>query len=152
MSRVIQVLALLVVGVAMFYLGFVYDSADVNGPTSFTEKYCLARNIYHQAGKADCNYPEMATSLAIPGIVLILLSLCLLFVREQTYKSWRKFAYFGIPIEVIIIWFAPFQIPTGTGLVYQFTKESSSWLVSGAFLLISLIIIITKSLRGKATK
>ena len=81
---------------------------------------------------------------------LLLASLILLFVRESVYKSWRRFAYWAVPIGVIILWLAPTSTPGGIGISFlDFTKQTASWLVSGAFLLISLFIIIRKSLRSR---
>lgn len=81
--------------------------------------------------------------LFLGGIGLGLCSLILLFAREETFKSWRKFAYWAVPISVILLWIAPTTSPGGFGISYfNYTKESASWLVSGAFLLISLYIIV----------
>ena len=87
--------------------------------------------------------------LFLNGLSLLVVSLILLFVRESVYKSWLRFAYWAVPISIIILWLAPTSTPGGIGISFlDFTKQSASWLVSSAFLLISLWIIVSRSLRA----
>src|SRR3989344_5360870 len=41
------------------------------------------------------------------SVSLLITCLALFFVREDVFKSWRKFAYFAIPISIILLWLAP---------------------------------------------
>ena len=83
------------------------------------------------------------------SLAFLVTCLALFFVSEKTYKSWRRFAYWAIPISIILLWLAPTDSPGGIGISYlNYTKEAASWLLSGAFLLISLWIIIRKSLHS----
>ncbi|HEY4493175.1 MAG TPA: hypothetical protein VJB98_00970 [Candidatus Paceibacterota bacterium] len=87
------------------------------------------------------------------SVSLLITCLALFFVREDVFKSWRKFAYFAIPISIILLWLAPTTTPGGFGISYlNYTKEFASWWVSGLFLLISLIIIARKSLRSSTPR
>ena len=84
------------------------------------------------------------------SLAFLIVCLTLFFTREKAYKAWLKFAYFAVPISVILLWLAPTSTPGGLGISYlNYTKESASWLVSGALLLISLIIIVRKSLKSR---
>src|SRR3989344_367582 len=89
---------------------------------------------------------SLGLSIFFFSLAFLITCLVLLFVREETYKSWRNFAYWAVPISIILLWVAPTSGPTGIGISFlNYTKESASWLVSGAFLVISLLIIIRKS-------
>ena len=78
-----------------------------------------------------------------------MVSVTLLFVRDYTYLSWRRFARWAIPIGAIILFLVPADSPGGWISGPDLTKETASWGVSIAFLLISLIIIVRKSLQKK---
>ena len=83
------------------------------------------------------------------SLSLLATSIILFFVRESVFKSWRRFAYWAVPIGAIILWLAPTSTPGGIGISFlDFTKQSASWLVSSAFLLISLWIIVSRSLHA----
>ena len=83
------------------------------------------------------------------SLSLLATSIILFFVREEVFKSWRRFAYWAVPISISLLWLAPTSTPGGIGISFlDFTKQTASWLVSSAFLLISLWIIVSRSLRA----
>jgi len=99
-----------------------------------------------------CNYPDTSCAYefiigfvkpVLVGILSLSISIvALLFSSEDTYKKWRKFAYWAIPIGIFLLWIAPTTTPGGFGISYfAYTKESASWLVSGAFLIVSICIV-----------
>ena len=109
---------------------------------------CLADGTYYDTGCTTMYIDQLGRPIFFFSIALLVVSLLLFFVREEVYKSWRRFAYWAIPISIILLWIAPTSGPTGIGISYlNYTKESASWLVSGAFLLVSLWIIVSRSLR-----
>lgn len=80
--------------------------------------------------------------------IVILISLFLLFLlRIEVYKSWRKFALIYLPLAVLAIHAAP----ESGDMLFDISKETVTIFFAGLFLLISLILIIVKSLtlRGK---
>ena len=89
--------------------------------------------------------------------VLVLFSLTILssliplyFLKEAVYKTWGKFALVYLPLA--ILWIATSDPFGGRGYVGILdSREQVTFFVSGLFLVISFIIIITKSLklRGK---
>ena len=108
---------------------------------------CIDHDIYCVNSYGDIAGPLF--SLAIPVLLVVFI---LLFTREEVYKSWRRFAIWAIPISIIILWIAPTSTPGGWISGGDFTKETASWGVSVLFLIISLVIIIKKSLNGSTTK
>ena len=103
-----------------------------------------------QVNDVHCgNYYEAIVTPTIFFSASILLSVIfLLFLSEDTYKKWRKFALWAIPMGIIILFLAPSDSSTSMAIGKDFSKETASWLVSGLFLIISLIIIIRKSLKS----
>jgi len=156
MSYKKQILIIIVFSVLTVLLGF---SANTDIP--------LRLNLCHEAtpGWIDDNrkvhlsdVPEdycgrfasnFVPSLILSGLSIFLVSVTLLFVRDYTYLSWRRFARWAIPIGAIILFLVPADSPGGWISGPDLTKETASWGVSIAFLLISLIIIVRKSLQKK---
>src|SRR3989338_1856108 len=69
--------------------------------------------------ESTCTYyfHEGVTVPIVLGLTSLFLTMILmLFVREETFKSWRKFAYFAIPISIIFLWLAPTTTPGGFGI------------------------------------
>ncbi len=100
-----------------------------------------------------CTYPDTTCAYnTVIGVVkplqVVLLGLSLsllflLFASEQAFKAWRKFALVAIPVGAILLWLAPTNTPGGFGIsFFSYTKESASWLVSGAFLVASFVVIV----------
>lgn len=103
-----------------------------------TEFFCLKR---------------LFTSVLLAPIVIPLLSLFisiipLFFLKEQVYKSWRKFAIFAIPVIAIFIFLSPTRVP-GDYITLGFDREVASMLFSIVFLVISWCIAIVKTLKTK---
>ena len=96
-----------------------------------------------------CDAP-LAESVGQPIIMFsisILILFCILsFLRPEVFKSWSKFALFGLPIGIILI---AITSPQGSGsfATPDIDREIITWFVSILFLAISLIIIIVKSLK-----
>ena len=138
-----QIRILLIVCIFLTGLSIFFGMADKVG-------LCLVDSIYYDT---DCMtlYTEIiAQPIFFFSISIFLTGLSLLFVCEETYLAWRKFAIFAIPIGVIILIFTP--VDDGGGFFISgpdFTKETASWGVSIVFLLISLIIIVRKSISLK---
>lgn len=132
----LSVVTLMILGVS-FYLG---DPVHNN--------LCRLHDV-------TCNslYSEaIAQPMFFFSLAFLIICFVLFFVREEVYKSWRRFAIWAIPIGIIILWIAPTSTP-GTWLGGgDFTKETASWGVSILFLAISLFIIISHSLRSETPK
>ncbi|MBM2817858.1 MAG: hypothetical protein HW401_448 [Parcubacteria group bacterium] len=94
----------------------------------------------------QCIYPrafsvgEPLTFGLIPFIPLLIL---LLFFPKEVFNTWKKFALVIIPISAIII----IATPVDCKNILCLNKEPMAWILSIIFALISLIIVIYKSLR-----
>jgi hypothetical protein len=82
---------------------------------------------------------------------LFLLSLILLFLRKEVYESWKKFALWWLPISFLFILGAPSSGGGSIGIGGSIDREIVTWWFAGLFFIISLVLIIYKSikLRGK---
>jgi len=97
-------------------------------------------------------YDTLSVFLTLFSAPVFLSSLILLFRPEQIFLSWRRFAYWWIPLSVFFIALSPGQERAGLGSYGMgVNRESISWVFAVLFLLISLILIAVKSfqLRGK---
>lgn len=83
---------------------------------------------------------------ALPLVIVTLI--VLLFTSERIYHTWKKFALFAIPLEVL--WIA--STPTYCGGIVCFDKNAVAWFASSLFLVISLIIILVSSLHKKVSQ
>ena len=86
-------------------------------------------------------------------IILVPLVILLLFLRQEVFKTWSKFAMVAIPLAVIWIALTPVQSGSSAiaGLGIAEDRESVTWIVSILFLVISLIIIAVKSYKLRKT-
>ena len=78
--------------------------------------------------------------------IIFLLSLITYFLREEIFRAWLHFAYFWIPISLFFVYLASGSSGGGFGIPNVFDQESVSIIFSGLFAVISLVIIIIKSL------
>lgn len=73
-----------------------------------------------------------------------IISLILLFAREEVFHSWKKFTIVYLPIAAIFLFLAAGESGGGIGLA-SIDSEIISWFLSGLFLFISILIIGVKS-------
>ena len=74
--------------------------------------------------------------------VMLFLSLITYKMRDEIFRSWIKFSYVWIPLTIILTLLAPEYSPS----LLPLTKGVISFYFSALFLLISIIIIISKSI------
>ncbi len=110
--------------------------------------------IFYLDTKEICCYrsaDKIGQPLGIGGLSLSIIFLILLFTKEAVFNSWKKFGIWYIPLAAILIFLAPSSSGGSFGYSMGFDREAVTMFTSGLFLIISLLIIITKSwrLRGK---
>lgn len=89
---------------------------------------------------------DYGQALGFISIALFVVLSILLFVRQETFLSWRKFAKYYLPVATLMIIFAPDGHGGGFGLLYGQDSESTSMFAAILFLIISLLIIIVKTI------
>ena len=98
----------------------------------------------------DIGDPYPAEQLYLLGGAALIPAAILSFCRAQIFNSWIKLISWWMPISVLLIivipegsndWFNPFFVG----------KEDVTWLMSGLFLLISLVLIAWKSFPFRKT-
>ena len=77
--------------------------------------------------------------------VLLPIPVILFFLRPEVFKTWAKFAAVALPLGIILI---AITSPQGSGsfATPDIDREIITWFVSILFLVISLILILVKSL------
>jgi uncharacterized membrane protein YhdT len=101
-------------------------------------------------------YLKVATlifgSLFFFSIAIFLVSITLFFIKEVVYLAWRKFAIWYVPISIIYISTASSRSQGSFGYSLPSDQEFAIYALPFLFIVISLILIIYKSikLRGKS--
>lgn len=96
--------------------------------------------------------PSLFDSLDTIGPLIFLFpfvfvfSLITYFLREEVFRSWLHFAYWWLPLSVVLIWWAAGTSGGGFGMPNILDQETVAFVFSALFALISLLIIIIKSL------
>jgi len=86
---------------------------------------------------------NIAHPLVIGLIPLIPILVILFFFSREVFSTWKKFAIVLIPISIILITITPVYCDAPLNLCLD--KKLSTWLYSIGFSILSLIIIIYKS-------
>src|SRR3989338_742972 len=100
------------------------------------------------------NYYEIAEAIILPllffPLLLAFCSLICIFLREEVFRAWFKFARIYISLALIFIFFSALSPGGGSwGVSNNFDAEAATWFFSGLFLFISLILIARKSWKLK---
>ncbi|MCG2690790.1 hypothetical protein L6249_01830 [Candidatus Parcubacteria bacterium] len=111
--------------------------------TVFRELFCSS---------FDCQdfFDYSGQFLFLFSVILIVINFSLIFLHKEIFTSWWKFARIYIPVSAIL------TILSGSGsgggyIGLTSDYESTAWFMAGLFFIISLALIIYKSikLRGK---
>jgi uncharacterized membrane protein required for colicin V production len=78
--------------------------------------------------------------LGIFSMVIFILSIIFLFIHEQIFTSWLRFAKYYIPISLVLIFLSPI---TAVG-IGAFDQELVTWWLAGIFFVASIGIIFFK--------
>jgi hypothetical protein len=81
---------------------------------------------------------------------LFLFSLTTYFLREETFRSWVHFVYWWVPLSIFLTLITTESGGGGFGPQISWGKEDTAFVFSALFAVISLILIIVKSLKLKA--
>lgn len=92
-------------------------------------------------------FDSLDESIGIPvflfSVALLVVYFLFLFMREEIFNYWKRFAKIFLPIAIILIIITPTQYGGFVGV----DKELATWFLAVAFLIISLGIIIWKSIQ-----
>ena len=103
---------------------------------------------------ADKNYESICNDwcadffwFLVPVVFIFPFSVVTYFLKDQIFHSWIKFTYYWIPISMFLV----LIIPGGGGrgsFPSLIDAESISIIMSGLYLIISLIIVIIGSIKN----
>ena len=82
-----------------------------------------------------------------PG--LLIFSFITYFLREEVFRSWLHFVYVWIPLSLVIIYLSAGWTGGGFGIPNVFDQEFVSIIFASLFALISLLLIIWKSIAAR---
>lgn len=109
---------------------------------------CSDRNYGYEPESNYCSYigdENIGQPVVIWSFLLSILFLILIFLSKEIFKTWIKFAIIVVPISVVLISGTPIQCSAPLGLCFD--KSRLTIFLSVIFAIISLIIIIYKSVR-----
>ncbi len=118
----------------VFFIGIMFMNTEKFGICAPESSICQ----YKYSGKIG----EPIVLLSFSTLPVLFL---LLFTKQAVYETWKKFALIFIPITIVWIFTAPSSC--GGYLPMCITKELASMFSAGLFFLISLLIIIIKSIK-----
>jgi hypothetical protein len=111
----------------------------------------LIDSLYRQSLLSRSVYKAAAEPLFLFALPLILISIILMFVREEVFRAWLHFAYWWIPTSLVLIYFAGGWSGGGFGMPNVLDQEFVSMILSALFLIISLLLIIWKYFTTRRT-
>lgn len=133
-----KAIALLIISVLLLLLGFVFLYPEKFGFCAVDDRDCIYPNAF--------NFGEPLI-FTMPAIIL--LSVILFFTKPEVFKAWSKFAMLVIPLLALLIIFTPVQCGGGyVGLCLD--KEMASIFSGVGFFIVSLVLIIYKSLKPRS--
>ena len=100
---------------------------------------------------SECDWIDevVGQPLTLFSLVMLPILLTLFFLKDQVFAAWQKFALRYLPIAFGLIFLSYFS-DSGGGMgidLFSFDSEQVSWLAASFFLIISLILIIYKSIK-----
>lgn len=90
-------------------------------------------------------YRAIYKSIAWLSFPLTFVAFILFFLRDEIFQFWRKFAYLWVPAQILIVLLIIFAESNSVGGIFNIQfAEPISMLLSGAFLVVSFILVIIK--------
>lgn len=136
----IFVVALLIgIGYIVTNIEFTFSSCGVGyrGEVSY-DKIMLAPSCTGYRSFLSALNRKVGIPLMSLSSVALLFLMVLLFLREQIFYSWLKFAVIFFPISMILIMSAPSH---DGGMIFRSTQEVLTTLLPGIFFIVSFAII-----------
>lgn len=109
---------------------------------------CSDRNYGYEPEPNYCSYigdENIGQPVTTWSSLLFIIFFILIFLPKEIFKTWIKFAIVVVPISAILISGTPIQCNAPLGLCFD--KSRLTIFLSVIFSIISLIIIIYKSMR-----
>lgn len=82
---------------------------------------------------------------SLPTLVILISTIPLFFLKEAVYKTWRNFSLVFIPLLFVFIFTSPEHNSGLFGTTNLFNRESSAFVGSWSYLILSYIIIAVKA-------
>src|SRR3989338_9344774 len=104
----------------------------------------LIQFLYKQSVLSRSVFKSVAEPLFVIALSLLFVSFFLFLVREGVFRAWLRFAYWWIPVSLVFIYLAGGWSGGGFGIPAVLDQEFVSLILSGLFVLISLLLIAYK--------
>lgn len=114
-----------------------------NDTGNLSGKINLAPSCAGYRGYLDSLDNNLGVPLALFSVVSVFILFILLFLHEQVFHAWSKFAVIFLPVAIILI----AVTPEYRDVFFSFDEEAYTLFFVAVFLVASLIIIAIKSLK-----
>jgi len=116
--------------------------AGVLGGTSYVLGTCGVTRSCVSYGDLNRFSFTLFEPVLLFSLTALPLALALVFVRDELFGRWLRFARWWIPLSILLITIAPTSSNVWMPLYPDPTKESLAWLMGGLFTLISIVLIV----------
>jgi len=110
-------------------------------------RFGFCRNIYtfgESVGCLDELVPMFGLVIGLFAVTLLILSAITYFLKEEVFRTWLRFAYWWIPVSIVLIYLAKDSSGGGFGIPNVLDQEFVSLILASLFALISLLLIAYK--------
>ena len=135
------------IGYALINLvGFEFDACGIGyrGEDGLSEKIELTPSCTGYRDFLESLDNKIGVPLVLFSIISIFLLSIQLFLREEIFRSWIRFATVFVPVSLII---TIFSSPNDGDMFFPSTEEMSIFSLPTIFLITSILIITVKSLK-----
>ncbi|MFA5831255.1 MAG: hypothetical protein WC878_05495 [Candidatus Paceibacterota bacterium] len=144
--------SILVISVVVFVVAFIPMFPDIFGLCKNFQDVIINGRSYGCEGWYTYFYGNfMFYPILLSPIVFLFSILVLIKIKsEDIFRSWKNFSYWWIPISIFFIAMTPSSSGGSLGSFGMgMDRESVTWFFAVLFFLISLILIIYKSIKLK---
>ena len=100
--------------------------------------------LYRQSLLSRGVYKTIAEPLFDFSVAIIIISIFLIFVRQEVFRAWLRFAYVWMPLSLVVIYLSAGWTGGGFGIPNVLDQETVAIIFSGLFVIISLLLVIWK--------
>lgn len=111
--------------------------------SSWTYQYCFQTGHCWRLWEVI----EIIMPLFVFVLFVFLFSLITYKMREEVFRAWWNFARWWVPLSIFLTLIMPGSSGGGFGIPSIFDKEFLAFILAALFFIISLVIIVRKSLK-----
>lgn len=104
---------------------------------------------YYEISGEEVKYCAYISVVFFPVVMLAPLSLLALFLRDEVFRAWVRFAKWWVPLSMFLILITPDR---SWDWMFPLQPGVTALATSGIFLVVSLLIMATAAMRFRGRK